>query len=105
MSHQLIDCDDCGEIVEWLDCDRAGHDVECFVTECPKCLSRDYDCDFPDAHTVLVSGTYVKVYHYPEDYMSNDEIYAELIAEAESQGYHTVEETTIILEGGEIHAD
>ena len=38
--------------------------------------------------------------------MSNDEIYAELIAEAERQGYHTVEETTIILkEGGELDAD
>ena len=39
------------------------------------------------------------------DRVKDDEIYTELIDEAERQGYHTVEETTIILEGGELHAD
>ena len=43
----------------------------------------------------------VTVYVGEWEEMVRDEIYTELIVEAERQGYHTVEETTIILEGGE----
>ena len=41
LDEQDLDCNFC--TVEWLDCDR-GH-AECYLTECTKCLTRDYDCE------------------------------------------------------------
>jgi hypothetical protein len=38
------------EAMEWNDCDKPGHEVECYIATCESCGLKSYDCC---AHEVI----------------------------------------------------
>ena len=45
VNHGENSCIDCGALAKWKDCDKPGHEVECYRLVCwDGCGLEDYDC-------------------------------------------------------------